>query len=321
MNPHLLTDAFAADVARGLQQTPKQLPAQYLYDALGSSLFDAICRLPWYRITRGEARLLARYALPILDRAVAANGEATIIELGVGNGEKLATLVQALPPPSTASVHLVDISPAALDATEARLSQFPQVTVVRHQGTYEHGLESVARAAAGDERRLVLFLGSNIGNFDAAAARDLLGSIRRTLAPPDLLLLGADLIKPEPDLILAYDDPLGVTAAFNKNLLVRMNRELGADFDLAAFDHRAVWNARRSRVEMHLVSRERQQVVIRALDCRLQFDEGESIWTESSYKYTGSDLVELGASTGFSTVEQWVEAEARFALTLFHANS
>ena len=313
-----LSEAFAADVARDLRRTPKQLQSQYLYDDLGSSLFDAICRLPWYRITRAEARLLAQHGQAVVTR-LAADQPVAIVELGVGSGEKLATIAEALPPARDVEVHLIDISSAALDATEAQLARFPHVSVARHQGTYEQGLEAVAGVADQEAARLVLFLGSNIGNFDPSGARGLLRAIRRTLRARDGLLLGADLVKPEADLILAYDDPLGVTAAFNKNLLVRINRELGGNFDLAAFDHRAVWNAQEQRVEMHLVSREQQVVHIAAAGLGIPFARGERIWTESSYKYSEEAITALASSAGFSTAAQWVDQDARFALTLLVA--
>ena len=166
---------------------------------------------------------------------------------------------------------------------------------------------------------LVLFLGSNIGNFDPPAAHDFLTQIRGALRPGDALLLGADLVKPEAELVLAYDDPLGVTAAFNKNLLVRINRELLADFDLTSFDHRAIWNEAKSRIEMHLVSRRAQEVAIPRADCIVSFRRGEHIWTESSYKYTIEEVVQRGERAGFRSREQWVDGDARFALTLFVA--
>jgi uncharacterized SAM-dependent methyltransferase len=193
------------------------------------------------------------------------------------------------------------------------------VSVVGHQSTYEEGLRSAAAARTTDDPVLVLLLGSNIGNFDTPAALDFIDRIRRTLRPGDLLLLGADLIKPEADLILAYDDPLGVTAAFNKNLLVRMNRELGADFDLAAFAHRAVWNAPEQRIEMHLVSLVTQYATIASAGIGVSFERGEHIWTESSYKYEAVQLQEMGASAGFLTLRQWIDSDAAFALTLFLA--
>jgi L-histidine Nalpha-methyltransferase len=212
--------------------------------------------------------------------------EIEIIELGVGNGEKLATLVGGLPPTAIANVHLIDISGAALDRTSARLAYFPNVSTVRYRGTYEEGLDRVAIGTRGRGRKLMLFLGSNIGNFDPVPARDFVRLMRSALGPGDLLLLGADLVKPVADLIQGYDDPLGVTAAFNKNLLVRINRELGGNFDLAAFAHRADWNAPQQRVEMKLVSQCRQEVRIASAELCIDFAPDETIWTESSYKYT-----------------------------------
>ena len=318
MGASALVGQFAADVARDLLRRPKQLQAQYLYDALGSSLFDAICRLPWYRITRAEERLLRRHAGAIVAALDPSSVRTSIIELGVGSGEKLATIIAAMPP-APIDVHLIDISAAALETTAARLAPVPYVSVFRHDGTYEQGLEAIARGAEGDRKRLVLFLGSNIGNFDTRTAVELLRMMRQTLASRDWLLLGADLVKPVVDLILAYDDPLGVTAAFNKNLLVRINRELGGNFDLAAFDHRAVWNGDEERVEMHLVARSSHDVVIRAAELRVHFQAEEPIWTESSYKYTEAAIVEMGVEAGFATAAQWVDADARFALTLLEA--
>jgi uncharacterized SAM-dependent methyltransferase len=166
---------------------------------------------------------------------------------------------------------------------------------------------------------LVLLLGSNLGNFDTPAAAAFLDRIRRALSPGDLLLLGADLVKSEPTLLLAYDDPLGVTAAFNLNLLVRINRELGGDFDLSAFAHRAVWDPEHQRIEMHLVSVSDQIVRIPAADSTVRFASNEWIWTESSYKYTADQIVDMGAEASFTCRDQWVDGDAGFALTLFTA--
>jgi L-histidine Nalpha-methyltransferase len=166
---------------------------------------------------------------------------------------------------------------------------------------------------------LVLLLGSNLGNFDTPAAAAFLTRIRRALAPGDLLLLGADLVKSEPALLLAYDDPLGVTAAFNRNLLVRINRELGADFDLSAFAHRAIWNGGHQRIEMHLVSLADQVVRIPVAESVVRFRSGEWIWTESSYKYTPDQIVDMGAAASLATRDQWVDEDAGFALTMFSA--
>jgi dimethylhistidine N-methyltransferase len=315
-----LLDTFAADVVRDLQRTPKQLQARYLYDPLGSSLFDAICRLPWYRITRAEGMLLQRHAREIAAGLTSRERGVSLVELGCGNGEKLELLIAGMPPEVRADVHLIDISPEALNATATRVSHFGQVEVTTHEGTYEHGLASVRPLVQHHPGTLVLFLGSNLGNFDPPAARALLGAIREPLAPGSLFLLGADLVKSEPELLLAYDDPLGVTAAFNRNLLVRINRELAGDFDVSAFTHRASWNDREQRVEMHLVSTRDQRVHLAAADARISFAAGESIWTESSYKYTGDGLRRLGTEHGFVVVNQWIDGEAGFALTLFEAD-
>jgi L-histidine Nalpha-methyltransferase len=309
---------FAADVERDLSLTPKQLQSKYLYDALGSSLFEAICRLPWYRITRSETDLLARHAGAV----VAALGESqgTIVELGCGSGEKIVLLADALERRgASAHVHLIDISSQALEQSEQRLNRLRHVSVVGHWSTYEEGLRAAVAARYPDSTILVLLLGSNIGNFDPPAAAQFLDRIRATLSQGDLLLLGADLVKPERDLLLAYDDPLGVTAAFNKNLLERINHELGGEFDLAAFDHQAVWNGDERRIEMHLVSRANQRVRIAATGTTVTFKCGERIWTESSYKYEPDGIVEMGAEAGFAARDQWVDGEAGFALTLLGA--
>ena len=309
-----VVEQFAADVKRDLALQPKQLQSKYLYDALGSSLFEAICRLPWYRITRAESRLLRRHAGVIVDGL----RDATIVELGCGNGDKLMLLAEALQAEGgSALVHLIDISSHALEETERRLHRFEHFSVLGHQSTYEDGLRAAAAERFGSSPMLVLFLGSNIGNFDPSEADAFLRRIRSALRPGDLLLLGTDLVKPETDLLVAYDDPLGITAAFNKNLLVRVNEELGGTFDLGAFAHRAVWNGVERRVEMHLVSRTRQRVRIEACDIAVPFAPGEHIWTESSYKYEPEQVCEMGSRAGFATRRQWVDHDARFALTLF----
>ena len=308
---------FAQDVRRTLALQPKQLQSKYLYDALGSQLFEAICRLPWYHITRAEHGLIERHARAIVS---ALRDPATIVELGGGNGEKLAILAAALQHLGRgAKVHLIDISSTALELSERTLGRFPHVALVGHRSTYELGLRGAAAQRKADETMMVLFLGSNLGNFDPAPAHELLCQIRKALRGGDLLLLGADLVKLEADLLLAYDDPLQVTAAFNKNLLVRLNRELQAEFDLDRFDHRAIWNAAESRVEVHLVSHCEQEVRIPSADCLVHFTEGESIWTESSYKYEPATVVAMGAAAGFRGRDQWIEPDTRFALTLFEA--
>ena len=313
------TSDFATDVARDLALQPKQLQSKYLYDALGSSLFEAICRLPWYRITRAEQQLLERHA-PAIVRRITREPRAVplIVELGCGSGEKIVILAEALQLSGRhGRVHLIDISRQALEQSERTLGRLRHISVVGHRETYEVGLRRAAAARDADNPMLVLLLGSNIGNFDQPAAHDFLCAIRGALAPGDALLLGADLVKPADVLQLAYDDPLGITAAFNKNLLVRINRELGGTFDLDAFRHVAVWNAAQHRVEMHLESLADQRVLVNGAP--IDFARGERIWTESSYKYLPQEIDAMGAAAGFGTTEQWIDDDAGFALTLLSA--
>jgi len=304
---------LAADVRRDLRRDPKQLPAKHLYDALGLHLFEAICHLPWYKITRAEHALLARFAPAI---SASLRELAVIVELGCGSGTKLALLAEGLRGRDV-TVRLVDVSATAIELTQRTLARLPNLAVVGHQESYGPGLRAAIAERPGRGSLLVLFLGSNIGNFHHADAEAFLRDIRRALHAGDALLLGADLVKPERELLLAYDDPLGLTAAFDKNVLRRVNDELGADFDLAAFEHRAVWNAAASRIEMHLVSRCAQEVRVPAAEIVVRFRAGESIWTESSYKYTPEGLVTMAGAAGFHCLEQWIEPDARCALMLF----
>jgi len=308
---------FAADVHYYLMQDPRQLPSQYLYDALGSALFEAICELPWYRITRAEQRLLAAHGAEVLREVAPVS---TIVELGSGSGAKLWTIANrrdAGGPPL--DIHLVDVSASALAASARTLASLEGVRVTTHQARYEDGLRLVTSSLAPADGVLVLFLGSNIGNFDPPGANAFLRSVRGRIRAGDTLLLGADLVKPERELLLAYDDPLGVTAAFNRNLLVRINRELGGNFDLDRFAHHAEWNPTESRIEMHLVARSVQQVRVINADIEFTLQAGDRIWTESSYKYRPAQILELLEAAGFRRVNQWIDAADGFALTLVEA--
>lgn len=305
-------EQFAADVRYYLSLTPRQLPSRYFYDDLGSALFETICRLPWYTITRAETRLLAAHGGDILSSVC------SIVELGPGSGDKLRTMLEAASSRRKAiDIHLVDVSGAALASAAQTIGTLADVRVATHQATYDAGLRDAASAVAG--RTLVAFLGSNIGNFDAPGAAAFLQNVRACLADGDALLLGVDLVKPAERLLLAYDDPLGVTAAFNKNLLLRINRELGADIDLDAFSHRAVWNAEQSRVEMHLVARSDQSIRIPRAQLDVRLRAGECIWTESSYKYTPALVSSLLQSCGFRPTVQWIDRDDGFALTMAEA--
>jgi dimethylhistidine N-methyltransferase len=307
---------FAGDVRHYFTLQPRQLPSRYFYDDLGSTLFEAICRLPWYPITRAETRLLKAHGGAILSRAAPLT---SVVELGSGSGEKLVTLLKSYRGIAPLQVHLIDVSPAALDAAERLLVESSALRVTAHEASYENGLEALRRAPRPRGRLLALFLGSNLGNFDPPGSAEILRRIRAALLPGDAFLLGADLVKPERDMLLAYDDPLGVTAAFNRNLLVRINRELGADFDLAAFDHRATWNSGASRMEMHLVSRCRQRIQIVRSGLEVTLEDGEPIWTESSYKFEPSGILKILEQAGFRRLAQWIDREEPFALTLVEA--
>jgi dimethylhistidine N-methyltransferase len=317
-------DDFARDVRDSLSTRPRRLSPRHLYDPLGSALFDAICRLPWYRITRAEIGLLRRHAGEILagrsePAGTGMRAPATaVVELGPGNGEKLMALLEAAPAARPTAVHLIDISPTALADASYKLAALPDVEVTTDATRYVSGLQRLRADVASDAdvRRLVLFLGSNIGNFEPPVADDLLAAVRAAVGPGDTLLLGTDLVKSERELILAYDDPLGVTAAFTRNVLLRLNRELGAAFDIDAFRHRATWNAAASRVEIHLVCQSRQAIRVPGAGLEFMMAAGETIWTESSYKYEPDGVRDLLRRAGFVPRAQWIDEDARFALTL-----
>ena len=293
------------------------MPPRWLYDDLGSALFESICQLPWYRITRAEMALLAAHGGDVF---AGLRDPIEIVELGGGNGEKLDLLLDAAARHGRdVSVRLIDISQAALDAARARLearAHPPQVQLTR--APYESAFEALP-AAAGS--RLVLFLGSNIGNFDPPEARELLRAMAHAAGDTGAVLLGVDLVKPMADLLLAYDDPLKVTAAFNRNLLTRFNRELGASIPLDAFEHQAVWSRHASRIEMRLVARVPIDVRIPAAGVDAHFEPGEYIWTESSYKYTPDRIRALAAKVGLQVGQQWIDPAAGFALSKFEVRS
>ena len=303
--------SLAADVRHFFTQSPRQLPSRGLYDRLGSALFDAICELPWYPLTRAERRLIVAHRHAIFERA----SPRRVAELGPGNGSKLHLLLGDDMPHGVERVDLVDVSPAALSDAARRLREGRAITIATHEMRYEEGLDRVlAGTPAGGT--LVIFFGSNIGNFDRAGAVAFLRRIRARLRDEDSLLIGADLVRPVKDLLLAYDDPLGVTAAFNKNLLVHLNEVLGASFDVAAFDHRAVWNERDSRIEMHLVSTVSQHVSIPMAGLAITLGAGEAIWTESSYKYTPDGFATLLREAQLTMAQPWIDAESPFLLAL-----
>lgn len=308
---------FADDVRAGLTRSgQKELPSKYLYDNLGSALFDAITLLPEYGLTRADERLLQRHARDI---AKFIPHRTMVSELGSGSGRKTRPILNALRTRGPLSYYPIEISSAALASCEMELRDIESVSIVGVESEYLAGLAEVAERRAADVHLFVLFLGSTIGNFDAGADARFLREVRRTLRSGDSLLLGTDLIKPRGQLIDAYHDPRGVTAAFNLNLLGRINRELHADFDLRGFEHLARFNETTQSVEMHLRSRHEQSVTV--LDCELTVDfaAGETIWTESSRKYTPGDVAELASASGFALQAQWIDEKWPFANSLLAA--
>jgi L-histidine N-alpha-methyltransferase len=307
--------ALADEVRDGLAGPgPKRLPSHLLYDALGSSLFEAITRLPEYGLTRADERVLSRNARDIVR---AAGAPAVVAELGSGSGRKTRWILEAIASREERETRYfpIDLSASALARCRAELSEIPRVRVDPIEADYLPGLARAVRDA-GSERVLVLFLGSTIGNLEPRDAEAFLGQVRGTLRPGDALLLGTDLERSPARLIPAYDDALGVTAAFNRNLLVRLKRELGACFDVSRFEHEARWNEAAGRVEMHLVAREAMDVTIPALGITVAFEPGETIWTESSYKYAPGDPAAIGSRAGFVPGDAWIDEEWPFAETL-----
>ena len=309
---------FAADVRDGLSGRPRRLFPKYFYDELGSQLFDAICLLPEYYLTRAENEIFARYADEIVSALDAE--KMSLLEMGSGSASKTRRIIEAILKRQRELVFIpVDISPVALETSSRVLLQsYPQLRIEAYASDYYDGLAALGRAER-DGRTLALFLGSNIGNFDMEDARRFLRALRGVLGPGDALLLGADLRKDPKILEAAYDDSLGVTASFNLNLLARINRELEADFNLRAFKHRAIYNEEIGRIEVYLESARAQAVSIRKLEMELAFDEGERIHTENSYKYDLEGLSRLATATGFERTRTWLDSNERFSSNLFMA--
>ena len=308
---------FAADVRAGLTKPgQRELPSKYLYDEVGSALFEAICVLPEYGLTRADTRLLKKYAEEIVGRLPS---PLHVAELGSGSGKKTRWILEALSRWQMTYYYPIEISPHALAACEKELGRIDLVSMVGYEQPYLEGLRSVAEGRAEDGHLLVLFLGSTIGNFDRDAGEEFLRELRESLRIGDALLLGTDLEKSVDLQLLAYDDPAGVTAAFNLNLLACINRELGANFDLRFFQHEARWNYADRRIEMHLRSTRRQTARIPAAGLRVILDEDETIWTESSHKYKAEEIAGMAARTGFRCDAQWIDEEWPFAQNLLLA--
>jgi L-histidine Nalpha-methyltransferase len=305
-------------VYEGLLSRPKWLPSWLFYDSAGSRLFDEITRIPEYYVTRTERAILESCASEIVSRAAGGNA-LRLVELGAGSAEKTRLLLSAaVQRQDTVFYEPVDVSASALIEAQMRIEEeIPGVLVCPRVADYTHELDLDSTLPT--ERRLVLYIGSSIGNFEPGESLLLLERVRAALDPGDGLLLGVDLVKEQSVLQAAYDDQAGVTAAFNRNLLVRLNRELDADFNPESFAHRAIWNAEKSRMEMHLVSETKQTVWLPAIDLRVEFAAGESIHTENSYKYRPGDAEALVARAGFAPEATWTDERGWFAVCLARA--
>lgn len=307
-------ETFAEDVRRGLTATPKTLPCVYFYDDKGSRLFEAICELPEYYLTRAEAEILATYADEIVEEV---GDRLELVELGSGSATKTRYIIDAIVGrQGSLRYRPIDISRAALDDSAAALSvDFRTLTIQAIEGEYAEGIRSLRGAA--DVARLILFLGSNIGNMSPDEAVGFLTAIRANVNAGDAMLIGMDLRKDPGVLERAYDDSAGITAAFNMNVLERVNRELGADLDLGTFRHAARYDEAEGRVEMHLVSQVAQTAALPTLGLQVEFAEGETIHTENSYKYSLDQIDDIAARAGWEVRRRWLDSRSQFSLNLF----
>ena len=286
---------FAVAVRDGLGKAgQRELPSMYLYDELGTALFEAITLLPEYGLTRAELRLLSRHAGAMVEYLPP---PVSVIELGSGSGRKTRWILEALADREPVSYFPIDVSAAALLKCHQELGHLGSVSMVGLENSYLEGLQEAAAHRRPDQTLLVLFLGSSIGNFDRPAAEHFLRDLRRHLKPGDALLLGTDLEKSVDDMLLAYDDPMGVTAAFNLNLLARINRVLGGDFSLRHFEHDIRYQDTHRRIEMHLRSTRNQTVSIQAADFTFTLNEGETIWTEACHKFRVEEIPGIARRT------------------------
>jgi L-histidine N-alpha-methyltransferase len=317
MQAPALDNEFLCDVRTGLSGFgQKTLPCRYFYDAVGSALFEAITHLAEYGLTRADARILQAHAAKITAHLP---GRLMVAELGSGSGTKTRPVLESLRGRQPVSYFPIDVSSTALELCARELEPLAAITPI--EASYLEGMEDVRSRRLPGEKLLVLFLGSTIGNFEPNAAAEFLRSLRSLLCPGDGLLLGTDLVKSTDRLLAAYDDAAGVTAAFNLNLLARINRELGADFNLRHFHHEARYHAEAQRIEMHLRARNRQLVHIGEAGMEVEFAAGETILTEVCHKFRPTQIGDLARATGFRLEHQWIDEEWGFAESLMVAGA
>lgn len=313
-HPIELTE-FESDVRAGLSKNPqKELYSKYFYDDLGTALFGAVTLLPEYGLTRADMRLLWKHARELPSRV---HDVSVVVELGSGSGEKAAEVLPHFLKRGALTYCPIDVSAAALTRCERDLDHLENLNIVQIEHSYIEGLAAASQMRIPGTRILVLFLGSSIGNFEPAVADKFLKSVRHSLNEGDAFFLSADLVKPQKQMLRAYDDEIGLTAAFNFNLLTRINNELGGTFNLKGFQHEARYNEPEQRIEMHLRAKVDQTVSIK--DFTVSLKKGETIWTESSYKFRPEQIHKMGEKAGFRTEVQWIDAEWPFAQTLLRA--
>jgi dimethylhistidine N-methyltransferase len=310
----LRPDSFADEVRAGLTANPKSLPCRFFYDAEGSRLFEEICELPEYYLTRAGAEIMEERSGEVV--ANLPRG-ATLIELGSGSSAKTRHLIERFLRRDGGLLYIpVDISRSMLEeSAHALLEEFAGLEILAIAGEYQEAMAHLRRDFG--LPKLILWLGSNIGNLDRPEAVEFLRCLRALMAAEDRLLVGIDLRKEPSVLEAAYDDAQGITARFNKNILARINRELGGKFDLERFHHRARYDEEAGRVEIHLESADAQKVPIAALDLIVPFAAGEMIHTENSYKYSPAEIEETAAAAGLRVAEQWLDRKGQFSLNLF----
>jgi dimethylhistidine N-methyltransferase len=317
--PSIASSPVAVEVLNGLTDHPKTLSPWLFYDQAGSQLFEKITELPEYYVTRTERQILADHAEEIVT-AAAGGRDLSMIELGAGTATKTGLLLNAaVGLQGSVTYYPIDVSESALEEARIRLeAELPEVTVEPIVADYTEGMRQNGASRTG--RKLVLYIGSSIGNFSPADALEILRGVRAQLLPGDSLLLGTDMVKNVDTLLAAYDDAAGVTARFNMNVLVRINRELEANFNPKLFRHRARWNEQHSRIEMHLESLLSQKVALRALDMEVRFARGETIHTENSYKFTDDRVAGLLKRAGFKLRQQWTDPNRWFTVYLAAAS-